>query len=511
MQLSGPSMNIQQLSLAFLTGAVFILAVYHSTRAAFVHRRFDRHAYFAMTCLGGVLFLISELFLSSPLPDETALMFHRLKMAGYFPVACGIICCVYDLTFPRSRVPKVFQIWSAILIVTIPSDLFLSMPVRRIVVEFAGSSFAYSFGRPRLFYSANVLFLIVVIAMTLAKFATGRLPWKLKIGASLGLMPLILGAFNDFWVSHGLFRNILLSPYFVTCFLSVMFMFFLWEDQQTWRGLIDSNRRLDEKIALLEASERRATEANRAKSLFLSTMSHELRTPLNSIIGFSEVLEAKHAATFDEKSRKFLGNIQRSGQHLLFLINAILDISKIEAGTMELSLEPVAVPELVETVRSMAEKGAEKKRIAIELDVSPDVPRLTADSGALRRILLNLLSNAVKFSPDGSKVTLVAKGCGNGGGPGDCSGVVFEVVDRGIGIAPTDQEAIFEAFRQVDTGTNRRFEGAGLGLTLVRQLVGLHGGKVEVDSDLGRGSTFRVVLPVTRPAMAEVGSGPLVH
>jgi signal transduction histidine kinase/ligand-binding sensor domain-containing protein len=270
---------------------------------------------------------------------------------------------------------------------------------------------------------------------------------------------------------------------------------------------------LDEKVSQLERSERhaheseaRALEASRAKTVFLSNMSHELRTPLNSIIGFSQILEDRLGEQLSEKHRRFLSNIRRSGEHLLQLINDRLDLSKIEAGRMELRAEPLDPAAVLHEVRELIRGISADKRVEIEIEAPPRLPSLTTDPAKLRQVLLNLLANAVKFSPAGSLVTLRAAPVFAGEPPLHEDGVRIDVIDRGIGIAPHHQELIFEEFRQVETNLARSSEGTGLGLALVRRLLELQGGLIQLDSAIGRGSTFTVFLPRVAPSRRRPGA-----
>ncbi len=265
-----------------------------------------------------------------------------------------------------------------------------------------------------------------------------------------------------------------------------------------------SNRALAEKVAEAEASEqravaseRRALEASRAKSVFLSNMSHELRTPLNSIIGFAAILIERLDGQLDARYARFLRNIHASGEHLLRLINTILDLSKIEAGRMELHLEPLQVGALLFEMENLMRGVAARNDIDFELRVPEGLPVLAADPIKLKQVMFNLLSNAVKFSPPRATVVIEAAMIPRAESRLGVESVRVDVVDRGIGIRPEDQEAIFEEFRQLDEGANRRFQGTGLGLPLARRLVELHGGVLTVRSAPGQGSTFTVLLPVT--------------
>jgi signal transduction histidine kinase/ligand-binding sensor domain-containing protein len=263
---------------------------------------------------------------------------------------------------------------------------------------------------------------------------------------------------------------------------------------------------LDEKVHQLEMSERRAhesearaIEASRAKTVFLSNMSHELRTPLNSIIGFSQILEDRLAVDLSEKHRRFLSNIRRSGEHLLQLINDLLDLSKIEAGRMELRAEPLDPGQVIAEVRELMRGVSSEKRVQIDLDMAPQLPSITTDPAKLRQVLLNLLSNAVKFSSLDSTVTVRARPVFAGEEPLGEDGVRIDVVDRGVGIAEQHREMIFEEFRQVESDLARSSEGTGLGLALVRRLLDLQGGMIRLESAVGSGSTFTVFLPRTPP------------
>jgi signal transduction histidine kinase len=244
----------------------------------------------------------------------------------------------------------------------------------------------------------------------------------------------------------------------------------------------------------LAAASEEAAAASNAKSRFLATMSHELRTPLNSIIGFSEILVDRSDGS-DPRRDRFLRNILTSGKHLLSLINDILDLSKIEAGRMQLDLEPVDVRELVHGVVGVMAGIAGRRSIAIDVDVEAGMPPLRLDAPKIRRALSNLLSNAVKFSDDGSRVAVTARHVSSRPRTHQPDVLELSVTDSGLGIPEDDRERIFEEFYQIDSGPARRWVGTGLGLALVRRYAELHGGHVDVESEPGRGSTFRIVLP----------------
>jgi len=229
-------------------------------------------------------------------------------------------------------------------------------------------------------------------------------------------------------------------------------------------------------------------EANRHKSVFLASMSHELRTPLNAILGFSELLLDATNGQFSPATRKrFLEQIHASGKHLLGLINDILDLSKIEAGQMELRLLKVEIGQVIKEVLNTVEPLAALKKMQVTVAEST-AGDITADPGKVKQMLLNLISNAVKFTPEGGQVTLKAIR--------EADHVELSVADTGIGIAAADQERVFHEFQQVDSGVSRQQSGTGLGLTLTRRFANLHGGDVQVQSELGKGSVFTIKLPI---------------
>jgi signal transduction histidine kinase len=227
--------------------------------------------------------------------------------------------------------------------------------------------------------------------------------------------------------------------------------------------------------------------ANQHKSEFLANMSHELRTPLNAIIGFSEVLLERMFGELNEKQDDYLKDIFSSGKHLLSLINDILDLSKIEAGRMELDVENFDVPSALGNALTLVRERAQRHGITLGLQVAPEIGEMRADERKFKQILLNLLTNAVKFTPDGGKVDVRA---------GLRDGVLeVAVSDTGIGIAEQDQAAVFEEFRQVGRHYTNKQEGTGLGLALTKRFVELHGGTLRLDSEPGKGSTFTFTLP----------------
>jgi signal transduction histidine kinase len=239
----------------------------------------------------------------------------------------------------------------------------------------------------------------------------------------------------------------------------------------------------------IEDKSRQLEVASQHKSEFLANMSHELRTPLNAVIGFSEVLLQQMFGELNTKQDEYLKDIYASGQHLLSLINDILDLSKIEAGRMELELTDFHLPQAIDNALMLVRERAGRRAIALESTVDERVGEIRADERKIRQVVLNLLSNAIKFTPEGGRIEVAAV-------PRD-EVVEVSVSDTGIGIASEDQEAVFEEFRQVGTAA-KKVEGTGLGLALSRKFVELHGGRIWVQSQVGIGSTFTFTIPVRR-------------
>jgi signal transduction histidine kinase len=250
-------------------------------------------------------------------------------------------------------------------------------------------------------------------------------------------------------------------------------------------GAVAANlNRMNDEVGRLT---RELATANRHKSEFLTNMSHELRTPLNAVIGFSEVLEQGMVGPLNERQAEFARDIRESGKHLLALINDILDLAKVEAGRMELDRSEYDLPDSLRSALALVRERASRHRIALSLDVADDVGAIVADERKVRQVVLNLLSNAVKFTPDGGRVAVSARRSDGA--------VEIAVADTGVGIAPEDQAAVFEEFRQVGADASRRQEGTGLGLALARRFVELHGGTIRLASKPGEGSTFTFTLP----------------
>jgi signal transduction histidine kinase len=249
-------------------------------------------------------------------------------------------------------------------------------------------------------------------------------------------------------------------------------------------ALKDSYSGLEHKV---EERTRELEIANRHKSEFLANMSHELRTPLNAIIGFSAMLRERLLGGLSDKQAEFIGDIHASGKHLLSLIDDILDLSKVEAGRMELNLSKVHVASAIDNALTLVRERATRHGIALSANVDDNIGEITVDERKLKQILLNLLSNAVKFTPEGGRIDVSARNLE--------SRVEISVADTGIGIAPEDQAAVFEEFRQVGSDYTKKAEGTGLGLTLTRKFVELHGGMISLTSEPRSGSIFTFTLP----------------
>ncbi len=234
--------------------------------------------------------------------------------------------------------------------------------------------------------------------------------------------------------------------------------------------------------------------ASQHKSQFLANMSHELRTPLNAILGYTEMMVDGLYGDLPEKAQTTLERVQSNGKHLLGLINDVLDLSKIEAGQLVLAAEDYSVADMVNTVMAATESLAKTKNLALEANVAAGLPRGVADSRRLAQVLLNLVGNAIKFTDEGKVEIRAARTDDN---------FEISVVDTGPGIAPADQAKIFEEFQQVDNTSTRKKGGTGLGLSISRKIVELHGGRITVESEVGKGSTFKVTLPINAAPVKE--------
>lgn len=248
-------------------------------------------------------------------------------------------------------------------------------------------------------------------------------------------------------------------------------------------GRKELSKRSEELIRINE----RLKEMDRLKSVFLANMSHELRTPLTAIIGFSELLIDKVMGEMNQEQADCMENIQISGQHLLDLINNILDLSKIEAGKMELHAEAFQLEAVVFLVRRTVSPLIERKKLTLNIKSEEGIPDIYADLSKIKQILLNLVGNAIKFTPQGGTITI-------GVGFKD-NFFALSVADTGIGIKPEDKEKIFQEFQQAEDSTSKEYGGTGLGLTLTKRLAELHGGRVELESEAGKGSKFTVYIP----------------
>ncbi len=309
-------------------------------------------------------------------------------------------------------------------------------------------------------------------------------PKKTHRGLYASMMALvsILGGF-DLWLIHSLLEGTassvrvafwILGGGFILCCLGLIHYF-----HRRHRHLVEKHQVLTSEKESLEV-------LNRAKSEFLSLMSHEFRTPLNAIIGFAEALDSQTQGGLNPKQLRYVENIRKGGEYLLALINNVLDLSRLELGKLTLRWAPIDLGEVLHEITLMLDEQARHKQITLRCSIQEDLPPLHADPTRLRQILYNLVHNAVKFTPE--------LGCVDVNAYATDHQVIIRVKDTGIGIAPEEQERIFEMFQQVDSSRTRNQQGTGLGLALCKQLVELHGGRIDLQSKPGEGSTFTVHL-----------------
>ncbi len=325
----------------------------------------------------------------------------------------------------------------------------------------------------------GLIFFVVISGALLPLCSWAELPLALsfyKKGAKLGpVLAFLLAAPATSIISLILAYQILGLKFVLFIFCAVMLMGVL-------AGIVGNHFSVSGPAQKKEEPE----ELNKAKSDFCASMSHELRTPLNAVIGFTQLISDEVTGKINDEQRQCLTDILDSSQHLLNLINDVMDLTRIEAGKLEFKIQDISLSNVVNEAVQAVRPLLENNRHAVEINFS-DLPDVRADRNRLRQVLFNLLHNAIKFTPPGGKITVQACQAG------DCCQV--SVVDTGIGIKKEDQERIFEAFVQVDALPDRTKEGAGLGLALVKQLVEVWGGKIWVESDVGKGSAFEIYFP----------------
>jgi signal transduction histidine kinase len=296
------------------------------------------------------------------------------------------------------------------------------------------------------------------------------------------------------------------SPGFSARFLLVFFLItglaYSYElvRERFKEGMIKEQAKLKEEKGKLLETKHQAEAANRAKSEFLANMSHELRTPLNHIIGFTDLVLSRDFGEVTAEQEEFLQDVLHSSRHLLSLINEILDLSKIEAGKMDLDLAEVPLKTLLENSMSMVKEKAMKHGLHLSLKVESVPDKYIGDERKLKQVMYNLLSNAVKFTPEGGRIEIgsaVRNGNGSADRPAEGKSLAVWVKDTGIGIEPHDLDRLFAPFEQVESSMNRKFQGTGLGLTLAKKMVELHGGRIQARSEgKDKGATFEFTLPI---------------
>jgi signal transduction histidine kinase len=269
---------------------------------------------------------------------------------------------------------------------------------------------------------------------------------------------------------------------------------YLPDGSMLWDGIllnISDRKQVEDRLYQANQS---LLEATRQKDEFIANISHEVRTPLNAILGMSEILKEEILGTMNPQQLESLLSIDRSSEQLLSLMNDILDISNISQGKLELEIAPVSVLHLCQSSLAFFQQQASEKQLRLDLDVSPTAGNIAVDEQRLRQVLLELLSNAIKFSTSGGLIGLSVV---RQDGEEEDGWIDFTITDTGIGIAPDDLDRLFQPFIQIDRKLNRQYVGAGLGLALAQQLVGLHGGRIRLSSELGYGSRFTVRLPAS--------------
>jgi signal transduction histidine kinase/CheY-like chemotaxis protein len=436
-----------------------------------------------------------EMSISHPFILATLILIGEPEAVLVSMICIGSLCAFRT---PRMRLYRAsFNVASFVVTTWLTGETYQAFGGRPGIVE-GGDAIVALMVATLVFYLANTYSVSGVVALA------NRLPvlrvwqdnflWSAPSFLAGGSLALGMSYFLD---RYGIGSFLLSLPFCVLIYYSYkLYLEKLEERRQHLKDIEQMNADLERKVR------ERTLELERANSLkseFLANMSHELRTPLNAIIGFSELLLDPGFGELNEDQRGYAADIHSSGRHLLNLINDILDLSKIEAGKMRLRREVFPLGPVVEEAMALLRVDAARKRLTFTTDVDASRDRLEADRSKVKQVLSNLLSNAVKFTPAGGAVTVRLRG--------DGEWMRLAVEDTGIGIRPEDQGRIFDAFTQVDGSLARQYQGTGLGLTLVRRFVEMHGGRVSVESVPERGSRFLVDLPGRRPPSDEETAG----
>ena len=489
----------------FFLGGIFVIAVYHFG-IYFLHRQAKSAIFFSAFCLLAAVGILTtgERYLMELFPAVSRQFLVKLEYLSYCLAVPAFAQFVYYF-FPKRFSKRICTVFSI-------TGLFFSAAVILLPVRlFSHSLPAYHLLTFVIFF--YVLY-VLLVAFTKKEPASGIF--------LAGFFVMFLTAVNDFLNNE----NIIQTGHFIPLGL---FLFILSQACQQFLHFSKEGpeKRIDVRSAeLLKANEQlhleikareqaqestirakwEAEKANKAKSDFLANMSHELRTPLGHIIGFTELVLDKKVGELNEVQSEYLNDVLNSSNHLLSLINDILDLSKVESGKLELRPSCINLKGLLENCLIMVKEKALKHGIKLSQQLNGIPDTITADERKLKQIIYNLLSNAVKFTPDGGTVSLSARTCEpntrrlSAGGIDNNGAIEISVKDSGIGLNSIDFDRIFSPFEQVEVSRNQKFQGTGLGLSLTKNLINLHGGRIWVDSEgENKGATFSFIIPVTSP------------
>lgn len=488
-------MTAFQVILSFISAIFLTLSLVYSLRYLLFERQGGRFLYFAVSALGCCLFAFFQLLLTYDLDPGTALVFHRLKMAAMIMAMTFWFYCIYDIYFHSVRVPRIFLAGGLLVALAIPFPCFLHLPVRHLQVMFLGIRFDYRFAAYGPAHWLMSLLVLGTYGFSVAKGMLAPLRWRDKTLVVLAFVPGIIAGVNDFAVGRGARQGILLAEFVVFGYLLAILVAFSREERRAFSRLQLINAELERQVnertgqlrrmnAELNAANEELRLANRLKTELMGVAAQDLKNPLQAVQGYAELLQRR--PDDGERVLQHAGVIQRSAERMLAVIDQLLESAALESGGIQVQSRHVDLAEL-------ARRSAEGCRAAVEaagkrLDVAceGDCP-VNGDETRLQEIVENLIASAAHATPPGRAVHVRV----------DVNGpyVKLEVEDEGPGLSREEQDRAFEKFPSPEPRPPAGEAVAGIGLYIVKKLVELQGGGIDVQSPPGKGSVFTVIFP----------------